>query len=185
MLHVVRHGRTDANARGLLLGRLDPPLDDVGVEQAQAAAERLGPVDRVVSSPLTRTRRTAEAFGRPVEVDDRWVELDYGEWDGRPLGELDRAVWSRWRSDLTFCPPGGETLLALGERVRAACEDLVADAAVRDVVVVTHVSPVKAAMAWALGVGDEIAWRAWVAPASVTTIACDGHAPSLRAFNVV
>ena len=59
MLFVVRHGRTAANASGLLLGRLDPDLDELGVRQAAAAAAALGTVDRVVSSPLLRTRRTA------------------------------------------------------------------------------------------------------------------------------
>ena len=84
MLFVVRHGRTAANASGLLLGRLDPDLDELGVRQATAAAAALGSVDRVVSSPLLRTRHTAEAFGREVEVDDRWIEMDYGEFDGQP-----------------------------------------------------------------------------------------------------
>ena len=185
MLHIVRHGRTAANARGLLLGRLDPPLDDIGRHQAAGLASSLGTVDRVVTSPLTRTRQTAEAFGLPVEVDDRWIELDYGRWDGQPVAEVDPAVWARWRSDLGFRPPGGETLDELGRRVRAACQDAAEVAATLDVVVVTHVSPVKAALAWALGVGDEVAWRAWVAPASVTTVACGDHGPSLRSFNVV
>ncbi len=185
MLHIVRHGRTAANAQGLLLGRLDPPLDEVGRRQAHAVAAALGPVDRVVSSPLARTRQTAEAFGLPVTTDDRWIELDYGEWDGQPLGSVDRAAWAAWRQDPDFRPPAGETLVELGERVRAACDELSVETAESTVVVVTHVSPVKAALAWALGVGDQVGWRAYVAPASVTTIACIGPTPSLRAFNVV
>ena len=64
MLYVVRHGRTAANASGLLLGHLDPDLDDLGVRQARLLAAALGPVDRVVSSPLARTRQTAEALVR-------------------------------------------------------------------------------------------------------------------------
>ncbi|MBT4677856.1 MAG: hypothetical protein HOB67_08430, partial [Acidimicrobiaceae bacterium] len=52
MLFVLRHGRTAANAAGLLLGRLDPDLDELGVRQAAAAAAALSTVDRVVSSPL-------------------------------------------------------------------------------------------------------------------------------------
>jgi len=50
---------------------------------------------------------------------------------------------------------------------------------------VTHVSPVKAAVAWALGVGDEVAWRMWVGPASISRIGFAGAAPSLRSFNEV
>ena len=89
VLIVVRHGRTEANASGLLLGRrLDPALDDLGRRQAAALGRRAARRARVVSSPLRRTRETAEAFGRPVEVDERWIELDYGELDGTPLRDV-------------------------------------------------------------------------------------------------
>jgi broad specificity phosphatase PhoE len=67
--------------------------------------------------------------------------------------------------------------------VRDACEALVDTAQDRDVIVVSHVSPIKAAVTWALGVGDEVAWRMWVAPASITRIGVAGGRPSLRAFN--
>ena len=181
MLIVVRHGRTEANASGLLLGRLDPALDDLGRRQAQVLAATVPPSARVVSSPLRRTRETADAFGRPVELDDRWIELDYGELDGTPLREVPRDVWARWQADPSWAPPGGESLVDLGDRVRDACEALVDEAAERDVIVVTHVSPVKASLAWALGVGDEIAFRAYVAPVSITTIATVGRGRRYRA----
>lgn len=186
MLTIVRHGRTEANASGLLLGRrLDPGLDALGRRQAAALAAALPEIDRVVCSPLTRTRETADALAASVEVDERWAEVDYGELDGTPLADVPADLWARWRADTSFAPPGGESLHELGLRVRAAAADLADDAAQRHVVVVTHVSPVKAALAWALGVGDEVAWRAFVAPASITRIAVRGGAPSLHAFNVV
>jgi broad specificity phosphatase PhoE len=183
VLIIVRHGRTEANASGLLLGRrVDPPLDELGRRQAVALAGAL-PAARVVSSPLQRARETAEAFGRPVVVDERWIELDYGELDGTPLRDVPREVWAAWRADPAWVPPGGESLMALGDRVRDACAALADEAANGDVIVVTHVSPVKAALAWALGVGDEISFRAYVAPASITTIATSGARPSLHGFN--
>jgi broad specificity phosphatase PhoE len=185
MLIVVRHGRTAANASGLLLGRLDPPLDELGMAQAGAVAAAVGRVDRVVASPLLRSRATAERFGVPVELDDRWIELDYGEWDGRPTADVPIDVWAAWRADLDFAPPGGETLRAVGARVRAACADLAADAEAGTVVVVTHVSPLKAAFAWALGAGDEVSWRCFVSPASITRIGIGPTGPSLVAFNEV
>jgi broad specificity phosphatase PhoE len=188
---VVRHGRTAANAGGLLLGRADPPLDSEGECQAAALAVACLPLDvaRIVSSPLARCRRTAATIaaaldGRvPVEVDERWIELDYGEFDGRPMGDIPAATWAEWRADPAWCPPGGESLADLGARVRVAAEALADEARERDVVVVTHVSPIKAAVGWALGVGDEVAWRMWVAPASITRIGFSGRTPSLRAFN--
>jgi len=185
MLYVVRHGRTAANAAGLLLGRLDPDLDELGERQAVAAARAIGPVDRVVSSPLARTRSTAETFGSPVETDERWIELNYGELDGTPVADVPAATWAAWQADLDWAPPGGESHRQLGERVRAACDDLLEDAADRTVVVVSHVSPIKAALAWALGVGDEVAWRCYVAPASIMTIGAGRAGPSLRGFNQV
>ena len=183
MLIVVRHGRTEANASGLLLGRrLDPDLDDLGRRQAAALADVL-PAARVISSPLRRARQTAAAFGAPVEVDERWVELDYGELDGTPLREVPAEVWATWRADPSWSPPGGESLVDLGARVRQACDAVAEAAADTDVVVVTHVSPVKAALAWALGVGDQISFRSFVAPASITTISTAGGRPSLHGFN--
>lgn len=183
MLYLLRHGRTASNAAGLLLGRADPLLDGVGRAQAAAAAAVVGHAARVVTSPLRRARETAAALGPPVDVDERWIEVDYGEYDEQPLADVPADVWRRWRSDLRFAPPGGESLLAVGERVRAACEDLAAEAAERDVVVVSHVSPLKAAVAWALGVGDEVTWRMFVATAGLATVAVGPRGPSLRGFN--
>lgn len=191
MIVVVRHGRTAANAGGLLLGRADPPLDDEGARQAAALATACTALDvgRIVTSPLGRCNQTAAAIAAGVsatpaiEVDERWIELDYGELDGRPISEVSAATWAAWRSDVGWRPPGGESLASLGARVREACEGLVDEASGRDVVVVSHVSPIKASVAWALGVGDETAWRMWVGPASITRIGVAGGRPSLRTFN--
>jgi broad specificity phosphatase PhoE len=183
VLILVRHGRTGPNADGRLLGRADPPLDEVGREQAATLGEAVGPVDRVVSSPLRRARETAAGFGCPVEVDDRWIELDYGELDQAPASSVPAAVWATWRADIAFTPPGGESLVALGVRVRAALEDLAEPGSRERVVIVTHVSPLKAAVAWALGVGDEVAWRLWVATASITRVAIGDRGPLLQSFN--
>lgn len=184
-LFVVRHGRTEANAGGLLLGRADPSLDATGRAQAAALASVVTDPARVVSSPLARCRETAAAFDVDVEVDDRWIELDYGAWDQMPISSVPQETWARWRGDLDLRPPGGETLRELGRRVRAACEDLAGDARDRDVVVVTHVSPYKAALAWALDVGDDISWRLHVVPASVSRIAVRATGPVLLSFNEI
>ncbi len=127
------------------------------------------------------------ALGPPVTVDDRWTELDYGIYDGQGVDAAPE-LWREWSRDLGFVPEGGESLAAMGARVRAACDDLWPDATDEDVVVVTHVSPIKAAVAWALGVGDETSWRMFVDVASVTCIGPGrstqaGPTPSLRSFN--
>lgn len=183
MLYLVRHGRTDANARGLLLGRADPPLSPEGRRQAAALATRVPPDARVVCSPLRRTRETADAFGLPVEIDDRWIELDYGALDGTPLAEVPDDVWREWRADPAYAPDGGESLVDVGSRVRAACDGLAAEARTRDVVVVSHVSPIKAALAWALHTDDRVSWRIFVEIASIARIAIGPWGPSLQSLN--
>lgn len=184
MLIVVRHGQTEANALGLLLGRGDPPLDDRGREQAAAVARVLRPA-RVVSSPLQRARQTAAIIAgeQDVEIDERWIELDYGTYEGTPVASVSEAIWAQWRADADFAPGGGESLSALGRRVTAACDDLIVEAADRDVVVVTHVSPVKAAAVWALDVDDDATWRMYVAPGSITRIAPRPWGRVLASFN--
>ena len=185
MLLLVRHGRTELNAAGLLQGRADPPLDDRGRSQAEAlaAVPALGAATRVVCSPLLRARQTAAALGPPVGLDGRWIELDYGEWDGRPFASVPAEDWAGWRADLAWSPPGGESLAAVGERVRTALEDLAGEAADTDIAVVTHVSPIKAAVAWALGVGDEVAWSIHLDPASITRIAVRSGRPVVHSLN--
>ncbi len=191
MLVLVRHGETAGNAARQLLGRRESPLTSRGRSEAAALARALGPVSRLVSSPLGRALDTAAELGlnAPVEVDPRWIEVDYGELEGRALGDVPAEVWARWRADPTFRPPGGESLAEVGVRVRDACDELFVrhgEGARRDdgdVVVVSHVSPIKAAVAWALGAGDQVAWRLHLATASITRIGWGGDAPVLHRFN--
>jgi broad specificity phosphatase PhoE len=187
VLILLRHGQTASNAAGLLLGRGDPPLTELGRGQAERLAQVQGVARavRVISSPLARTRQTAELLGPPVTVDERWIEIDYGAYEGTPLGDVPSEVWTNWRADPTWRPEGGESLTDVGRRVRASCEELLGsgEATAADVVVVSHVSPIKAAVAWALGVGDEIAWRMFLDVASVCRITTTGRGPSLRTYN--
>ena len=197
MIVLVRHGRTEANARGLLLGRLDPPLDDEGVRQAGCLGGALAGLDvtRVLTSPLLRCRMTADAIADvltdadgkpvPVAVDEQWIEIDYGAYDGMPVADVAPETWARWRQDVTWAPEGGESAAELGARIRPACEALAEEASEHDVVVVTHVSPIKAAVTWALGVGDVVASRMWVAPGSIHRIGLGAAGPALRSFNEV
>jgi broad specificity phosphatase PhoE len=183
VLLLVRHGETAPNVERRLLGRIDAPLTERGQEQARAMAAGLPRPDRVVASPLQRAVATAEAFGVAVETDERWIELDYGEFDGRQLADVPDETWVRWRGDSSFAPPGGESLATLGDRVRRACSELASAVTDEVVVVVSHVSPIKAALAWALDVPVDIAWRMFVEDASVSRIDVGPNGPSVRWFN--
>ena len=183
MIAFVRHGETPPNRAGLLLGRSDAALTQHGRAQAERLAKTVAGlgVERVLSSPLRRTRDTAApiaaACDLTVEVDDRLIEIDYGEWEGNPFGDLDPAVVSRWRRDGSFAPPGGESLEVVAERVASFCEEWLDD---RVVVAVSHVSPIKAAVTWTLRVAPELAWRMRLDVASITRIAAG---PVLLSFN--
>ncbi len=184
-LVVVRHGRTAANARGVLLGHLDVELDPVGRAQAHAleAAVRAtsAPIVAVVSSPLIRAVETAETFGLPVTIDERFIEVDYGSFDGMALTDVGAETWQQWRDDPHFRPHGGESLHEVDERVAEACADWAGRSGDGCVVIATHVSPIKAAVGWALGA--EVAWSCHVDTASISRIDVMGTAARLRSFN--
>jgi broad specificity phosphatase PhoE len=194
MLILVRHGESSANAQGLLVGRSDVELTEKGRAQAVSVRQLLdAPVDSLRTSPLRRARDTAAALdlGIPAEVDGRWIEVDYGEYDCQPLRDVPADVWLEWRNNPDFRPAGGETLGEVDARVSAACDQLFADdgAGARapggDVVIVSHVTPIKAAVAWALGAGAALSWRLHLQTASVTRIGWGNGVPVLHGFNEV
>jgi alpha-ribazole phosphatase len=152
-LVLLRHGATDAG--GVCVGRLDPGLSPQGDAEARAAVARLDlRPDRVVSSPLRRARLTAEAWGLPVEEDERLRERDFGAWEGRPWSELWTEVDDAVRTDpvayAAFTPPGGEPAAAVAARVGAAVDALTGEPG-RVVLAVTHAGPLRLAIAHALG----------------------------------
>lgn len=187
MIVLARHGQTEANRDALLVGRIDPPLTDLGLQQARrlaGALETSGAV-RVVASPLMRTLQTAtiiaEVLGLPVETDDRIIEMDYGAWDGTPIADVPIDTWRAWRTDPEFRPPDGESLRDVSRRVGAAMgEWLTTD---EPIIAVTHVSPIKAALTWALGAPDQMTWRMYVEVASISRIGLRQGAPCMLGFN--
>ena len=191
MLVLVRHGESTLNAEGRVVGQLDPALTEHGEDQARAAGRMLGSVSELRHSPLTRTTQTARLLGLdvPPVVEGRAIELDYGALDGERLVDVDPKVWQRWLTEPTFTPEGGESLADLGRRVEGLVEELFATkgegARSRDgdVVVVSHVSPIKAAVAWALGADELVAWRLRLSTGSVTRIDMGPHGPQVVSFN--
>jgi probable phosphoglycerate mutase len=117
-VYLVRHGETAWTLTAQHTGRTDLPLTEQGERQARelGASLRALLVDRVLSSPLQRARRTAE-LAMPhsrIEVDDDLMEWDYGAYEGRRTVdiEVERPGWRLFRDGC----PGGETLDAVGAR---------------------------------------------------------------------
>jgi broad specificity phosphatase PhoE len=190
---IVRHGRTEFNATGRLQGRTDNPLDEVGLAQAEAVATYLAPEllsdTLIVCSPLLRARQTATAIAKGVvaslEIDERWIELDYGAFEGLRQSEVPSNVWREWRSDSNFAAPQGESLNQVQQRVSDACAELAQRLDGRTAVVVSHVSPIKSAVAWALGVDVSVGWKTQLVTASITRLAISANGAALTSFNEV
>jgi probable phosphoglycerate mutase len=157
---LLRHGETPLSVERRFAGRGDIPLTETGRLQAKAAAQRLaasGGIQLIVTSPLQRARLTAEAVaaatGAPVEVDDGWIETDFGAWEGLSYAEaMER--WpdevTAWMKDTSVAPPGGESFAIAGRRVLAALGRLLGRAEPGRVVVVSHVTPMKTVLRHAL-----------------------------------
>jgi probable phosphomutase (TIGR03848 family) len=154
---LIRHGRTAANATGLLAGRTPGVLlDAVGRRQARALGTRLREVrlDALVHSPLERCIQTADGVlaRRPDvarQADERLIECDYGDWTGRPLAELAKEpLWPVIQdtpSSVTF--PGGESMRAMAQRATSAVDDWVSRHPDGAVAIVSHGDVIKAILA--------------------------------------
>lgn len=147
-LLLLRHGQSEWNAVSRWQGQADPPLSDLGEEQARDAAARLGEIrfSSLVASDLRRARRTAEILAEALDlelgIDAGLREIDVGDWTGLTRAQIEAqwpgelAAWSEGRSE---SPLGGETRTHLVDRARASLARAAAGAAPGDrVLVVTH-----------------------------------------------
>lgn len=165
---LLRHGRTEWNASGRMQGQSDVPLDDVGREQAAAAARALAQVEPtvVVTSDLLRAAATAEALaqetGLPVTADERIRERSFGVWEGMLRDELAE----RWPEQFRVWVQGGqpegvdvERRDAVGERFAAAVHEHSAPLEAGDtLVVVTHGAAISIGVTALLGL-DPQSWN--------------------------
>src|SRR5581483_7504765 len=151
MIYLIRHGQTEFNREDRVQGRVDSPLTELGVAQARAMGERLAALRRaeggdwaLQTSPLGRARQTAAliaevaGLAEPV-VDERLIEVGYGEFEGFTREELDRR-WPQFAgvNGIFGRAPGGESYDALSARAAAWLADAEADSARRRILAVTH-----------------------------------------------
>jgi broad specificity phosphatase PhoE len=137
---VVRHGQSTWNADGRWQGQADPPLSELGIAQAEAAARAVDGVEVIWASDLERARHTASilaaARGLEVIADPRLREREAGEWTGLTRAEIEErypgALAERRR------PPGFEVDDVLVVRALGALQDLAATLAGRTAIAVTH-----------------------------------------------
>lgn len=196
---LVRHGRSTANATGILAGRLPGVrLDARGAEQATATAERLAPVRLVaaVSSPLERCKQTAKAItarqAAPLTLatDRKLSECDYGEWQGRALKDLAKEpLWKVVQSQPSAAAfPGGESMRAMQDRAVEAVrrhDRLVEEEHGPGAVwlAVSHGDVIKAILADAVGTHLDLFQRIQVDPASVSIVRYTAARPYVLGTN--
>ncbi len=193
MIILVRHGQTTTNAQGLLVGRSNPQLTELGARQARALRPLLDGVQEVWVSPLDRARETAQLAlpNVPFEVKESFIEVDYGELEGEPISVVSAEQWRAFESDHELALGHGESLASVDARVHAELDTLLADPesllfeSHKHLAIVSHVSPIKSAVVWALGVAGSVAWRTRLDNGSITTIGARRAAPMLVHFNVV
>jgi probable phosphomutase (TIGR03848 family) len=194
---LLRHGRSTANSAGVLAGRtLGVALDEGGVAQAQALVGRLAqlPLAALVSSPLQRCQETvaplAQARELEVTLDDRFVEVDYGQWTGRELSKLGKEpLWKVVQSHPSAAVfPGGEGLAALQARAVAAVREWDAKLAAEHGpqvlwLVCSHGDVIKAVLADALGVHLDGFQRIVANPCSVSAVTYTETRPFVQRVN--
>jgi probable phosphomutase (TIGR03848 family) len=189
---LVRHGQTSTTGT-VLPGRAKGlHLAESGRAQAQAAADRIGRLDKVhavYSSPLERTRETAapigSAVGLPVRAAKGLLECDFGDWTGKKLALLrKKPEWSTVQNRPSiFRFPGGESFAEMQLRIWNQLGSLVDDHAGQTIVAVSHADPIKAAVAMATGVHLDLFQRIVISPCSITPLLFTPGGPIVLAVN--
>jgi len=167
---LVRHGQTEWNRVERFRGRVDVPLNEVGLAQAEATGRRIAAQWQpaaIYSSPLSRAMATANAIARQaslqVQVHQGLLDIDYGQWHGLTPDE----VKTRWPDDHdawyhhpeTACIPGGETLADLRVRGLAAVNELAERYDGETIVLVGHTVINRVILLAVLGLGNDRFWR--------------------------
>ena len=178
----VRHGETTLTPtrRFSGVGPMDPPLTEVGIEQAQAVGREIAArkPDALIASPLMRTMMTAkevsDASGLEPIFDDIWVECDFGNWEGLTPPEVQEKYpddWNAWLTSLSHRPGGGESYAEVYSRIEAGINDLVERYPGKKICVVTHNIVIRAIAAWAMSAQLESMYHVDILPCSITTVA--------------
>jgi broad specificity phosphatase PhoE len=183
---LVRHGETDWNRSGRIMGARPVPLNQNGATQAARLASQLTVLKRPAlhSSPIVRARQTAEILAAtlrvPVQEEPGLREIGLGDWEGRYWHELesDPVRINFYRLIQEARPPGGETLGEVQRRAVAAVQRL-AQGAGGPRVVVTHADVIRTIVAHYLETDLQTVRHMQIAHASVTALAINGSSGTL------
>lgn len=168
-LILARHGQTEWNVKRMFRGRIDIPLNETGVRQANAVAKKLSAfkIRKIYSSPLKRALQTAEAVGKrlnlkPIPENDL-IEINYGKWQGLAVDEVQkkyRALYAKWlKTPGKTAIPGGETLKRARTRVSLKLNKILNQYRNGDIVIVAHEVIIKVILCKLLNLSDNFFWK--------------------------
>lgn len=149
---LIRHGETDWNVEGRYQGQADPPLNQIGIAQANQLARELAntSIETLYTSPLKRTKKTAQIIADKMCIDPidepRLMEIHQGDWQTRLRSEIENRypnLFKSWEIDpWKVTPPGGESLAQVQSRVYEALDDLLPRQSNIKIGFVTHRIPI-------------------------------------------
>ncbi len=193
-LYVIRHAESQWNPIGRYQGLLNPDLSERGQKQAEILAQELKNrgIKVVYTSPLLRTKRTAEVIaqtlGVPLVEDRRVIEIDHGVWSGKLVEEVKREypemfkTWIERPWEVDF--PEGENLNAVYERVKTFVEEIKKRHDGETVAVVSHTVPIRALYCAALGLPIEYFWSFGCDNASYSILKFEEDRTSIHKLNI-
>ena len=184
-LDLMRHGEPVGGRK--YRGQIDDPLSEKGWMQMRAAVGEPAPWTRIVASPLLRCSAFAEAlaasYGLPLTFDARLKEVGFGVWEGKSAAEIEQTApgtIARFKTDpVNARPAGAEPLADFSARVAAGLEELLTLHPGQHVLLVGHAGVIRMALAWALHIPLEHAYRIEVASATLTRLRFDAGRASL------
>jgi len=162
----LRHGQAKNNTERILAGRTPGvPLTEEGVDQSEKAAKFLEEmnISAIYSSPIERAKNTAEIVGKhnsiDVRIDDRLIELDMGKFTGKPYDEIfsshGNVFMKFYRGELEIAHNGVETFEEVKKRIRDMVDHVIDNHPDENVVLVTHMDPIKAMLSTVVSFSPE------------------------------
>jgi broad specificity phosphatase PhoE len=159
-IDILRHGRTQAD--DILRGRIDVKLSEIGFKQMQQRvapyinqhdnSEASAPWQQLISSPLQRCAQFADHLqqqhGTPVSIDHGFLEMDFGDWDGRDLNELQaenpKLFTNIWKKPEQYSPPNGENIQDFSARITEAWQALIDQYSGQHILLICHGGVIRA-----------------------------------------
>ncbi len=149
-IYLIRHTQTDT-VNGLCYGQSDVALADSFIAEARLIREKLpelSPDCLIASSPLRRCTQLAQTFGKPVKLDGRLQEVNFGDWENQRFDDIDAERLKIWTENfVTMSPPNGESFSDLCRRAGGFWDELVANKPAGQVLLVTHAGVIRALLA--------------------------------------